>query len=55
MDRRVRDQLVHSSWIGWHQGEISSIINLGFNQSGVYMLVVSSFHLEGGLLPVKEV
>ena len=23
-----RDQLVESSWIGWHQGEVSSIINL---------------------------
>ena len=25
---RVYDQLMHSSWIGWHQGEVSSIINL---------------------------
>ena len=25
---RVSDQLWHSSWIGWHQGEVSSIINL---------------------------
>ena len=23
---RVRDQLMHNSWIGWHQGEVSSII-----------------------------
>ena len=23
------DQLVDSSWIGWHQGEVSSIINCG--------------------------
>lgn len=25
---RVHDQLVHSCQIGWHQGEVSSIINL---------------------------
>ena len=24
---RVHDQLVHNSQIGWHQGEVSSIIN----------------------------
>ena len=43
------DQLLDSSWIDWHQGEVSSIINLLVSNSlGVYVLVVSSFHL-----PVK--
>ena len=27
---KVYDQLVHNSQIGWHQGEVSSIINLWF-------------------------
>ena len=53
------------SWIGWQQGEISSIVNLpgqpsALNQSSVYALVVSSFHLRagwgggGGPLPKKQ-
>ena len=42
------DQLMDTSWIHWHHEKVSSIINFsGFNQSRVYVLVVSSFHLEG--------
>lgn len=37
-------QLVHSSQIGWHQGEVSSIISLLLSTwSGIYMLVSGVF------------
>ena len=51
-----RDQLVDSSGIGWHQGEVSSIINQpsGFNQSRVCVLVVSSFPLAGVCFLYKQ-
>ena len=42
------DQLVDSSWTGWHQGDISSIINLLVSASLGSVLAVSSFHLVGG-------
>ncbi|XP_057581668.1 tumor necrosis factor receptor superfamily member 1B-like isoform X2 [Hippopotamus amphibius kiboko] len=47
-------QLTEQSRIGWHQGDISSIITLLVSTSPrVYVPVVSSFHLKGDLLPVK--
>ena len=43
-----RGQLVDPSRTGWHQGEVSSIINLLVSTSlGVYAPVVSSLHLVG--------
>ena len=48
------DQLMYSSWIGWHQGEVSRIINLPVSTSlGSMFLGVSSFHMERGLFPLK--
>ena len=42
------DQLRDNSGIGWHQGEVSSIINLLVSTSlGSMFLWVSSFPLEG--------
>jgi len=44
----VCDQLLHSPHTDWHQGEVSNITSLLVStQSGVSMLVVSSFHLVG--------
>ena len=42
------DQLVDNSWIGCHQGEVSSIISFLVSTSleSVFLLI-SSFHLEG--------
>ena len=41
-------QLVHSPYTDWYQGKVSSITSLLVStQSGVSMLMVSSFHLVG--------
>ena len=44
------DQLVDNSWVGWHQGEVSSIIDFLVSTSleSVFLLI-SSFHLEGSV------
>ena len=44
------DQLMDNSWIGWHQGAVSSIINFLVSTSleSVFLLI-SSFHLEGSV------
>lgn len=42
----VHDQLLYNPWIGWRQGELSTINQCsGFNWFGVYMLAVRGFHL----------
>lgn len=46
--RRASEQLAHNSWTGWHQGEVLSLTCLLVStQSGVYMLMISSFQLVG--------
>ena len=49
------DQLVDSSWIGWHQGEVSGIISLLVSTS-LGSMVLWSAVLEVGRswLPIKS-
>ena len=49
----MRDQLMHSSLLGWHQGEVSSIINLLVSTSLGSMFLCQQFSSGGGLLPIK--
>ena len=41
------DQLMYSSWIGWHQGEVSHIINLLVSTSLGSMFLGSASYGEG--------
>ena len=45
---QVREHPEHKPWIGWLQGEVSSIINFLVS---VCVLVISSFHLVGIYFP----
>ena len=47
------DQLVCSSWTGWHQGEVSSITSLLFPTSVWSMCCGQQLSSGGGPLPVK--
>ena len=48
------DQLVDSSWIGWHQGEVSSIINLRVATSLGSMCLWSAVFLQKGSASCKN-
>ena len=48
------DQLVDSSWIGWHQGEVSSIIHLLVSTSLDSVFCSQQFSSGGSLLPIKN-
>jgi len=43
-----RDQLMDYSWIGWHQGEVSRIINLLVSTSPGSMVLWSAVSSGGG-------
>jgi len=48
------NQLMDISWIGWHQGEVLSMINLLLSTSlGCMFLWSAVFIWTGSLLPVK--
>ena len=47
------DQLLDNSWIGWHPGEVSSIINFLVSTSLASMFSWSEFLSGRNLLPVK--
>ena len=48
------DQLVDSSWIGWHQGEVSSIISLWVSTSLGFMCLWSVVFLWRGSASCKN-
>ena len=50
---RVCDQLMHNSWIGWHQHKVSSVINLLVLTSLGSCSRPQQFSSGGGLLPIK--
>ena len=50
---RVCDQLVHNPRIRWHQGEVSSIVNLLVSTGLGSVCLQSAVSIWWGLLPVK--
>ena len=51
--RRVCDKLVHDSRIGWHQGEVSGIINLLVSTGQGLCSCSQQFPSGRGQLPIK--
>ena len=51
---RVNNQLVYNSLIGWHHGEVSSIINPLVSTSQGSIFLGSTVFFLWGLLPVKD-
>ena len=48
------DQLMHNSWIGWHQGEVSSIISLLVSTSLGSMFLRSAVSIWRGSASYKN-